>query len=134
MGADFLLTYIPYPKMTDERRKDIDAIINALTFEDVEGCAYHLNWDDYDDDDECLDAIKSRLNEIFDSYEYMAKFRTTNVCRIRGSEYLFAGGMSWGDSPSGVFDDITAIVIIEPLYKQLNTWALEKTETSVNNV
>lgn len=144
MGADFLLAFIPYPKMTDERSKQIDAIIDGLTYDDVMECADCLGWNDCDDDNECLNDddneclndggneclndVRDQLKKIFNHYDDMGEYRDTNTCLIRGYWYLFAGGMSWGDNPSDVFGDILAVTYIAPLYEQLDVWASEDYE------
>lgn len=128
MGADFLLAFIPYPKMTDERSKQIDAIIDGLTYDDVMECADCLGWNDCDDDNECLNDVRDQLKKIFNHYDDMSEYRDTNTCLIRGYWYLFAGGMSWSDNPSDVFGDILAVTYIAPLYEQLDVWASEDYE------
>ena len=41
----------------------------------------------------------------------------------------FTGGLSWGDSPSDVFDDITMLTQIDPIYRQLESWAVADYQT-----
>ena len=132
MGADLLLAFIPYPKMTEERQNQIGAIIDALTFEDIEEyveCDTRHGDVETDGRDAVLTDIKNDIRRIFDEYEQMPSSRSVGMVTIRGYTYLFTGGLSWGDSPSDVFDDITMLTQIDPIYRQLESWAVADYQT-----
>ncbi|MCK9341940.1 MAG: hypothetical protein M0P37_09365 [Synergistaceae bacterium] len=128
MGADFLLTFIPYPELTEDRRATIEATIDALAFEDIkEYINYTGMADEWDDDDQesVVNEIRQCVRKIVAEYSEMYRWRGTSLASIRGCRYLFAGGMSWGDSPSEEYDDISMLVCIDPIYQHLKAWALE---------
>ncbi|MDD4052061.1 MAG: hypothetical protein PHR28_09215 [candidate division Zixibacteria bacterium] len=125
MGAEFLLSYIPYPVLTDDRRATIEATIDALTFENINEYADNAGVDDYDTNEEVVAEVQQRLRRVFSVYADMEHYRTTTTLHLCKRRYLFAGGMSPGDSPTEEFDDLWMLYLVDKIYRQLEAWMLE---------
>jgi len=130
MGADFLCTSMPYAKITLEREQELKDIVDALNDDDDNSDVAFLRETTLGvGDDEPLDDIKKRLHEAVRIMEWddPVEYRAIAICGWDGMDYevILTGGMSWGDEPTDVFEDITILSGCEPIYKKLLQWARE---------
>jgi len=109
MGADFIYAWIPNCDITEERRKELDAIVEAVT--------------EFPDFEDSLEAWKGRLNDALDSLD--GGSREVSVLELPGADYsvLLTGGMSWGDEPTDAMRCFSAIGDCNELFEKLAEWA-----------
>lgn len=118
MGADYIESSVPLCSMTDDRKKRVAEIIDQQPAPDPEKSRY--------DDDET--EYRERLRAAMSVY-CSPERRDIGVCD--GEHYKIArtGGMSWGDSPTESMDHFDAINDCDPLWNQLEAWAIEDADS-----
>ena len=115
MGCDLILYILPACEMNDEREKELYAIIDGTPQED------RPEYFAYDSQEEGV----THLKDILASYnEYYGRRDVVCCMRLGGKcEWLFAGGMSWGESPSEAADDFSMIEDWPGIYAKLEEYA-----------
>ncbi len=109
MGADFIYTIgcVDEPKDVWLQR------IAGLTLEQAKGIFEGQEWlfgdaCEMEDDDEFLEAIKTNcidaINVAYDCAQ--GNSRWADVLILNKHKYVLTGGISYGDSPTDIFDDI----------------------------
>jgi hypothetical protein len=127
MGADFLLAFVPYCKITPEREQILRGILNNLAIGDLSDA---LEWKgsfayDFDNEEEELKSARETAIQAFEEYIDGENSRDVTWLIIGGVKYLFSGGMSYGDSPTTAFDYIMFLSQVEPVWEKLEDWSRE---------
>lgn len=119
MGADFLLLYIPYPKMTEERKTVLKELVSSLVADDF------VCGEDFDDEE--LEYQKDSLIGYIDDFDVLDHYRDTSVMYPcpDGVCYLATGGMSWGDAPTDSYSTIEAFINVDKVIDLLMVFAKE---------
>jgi hypothetical protein len=124
-----LLAGLPAAELTDDRRKRLHEIVKGLT-DDV------LTMDDLAGDDvpaaaDDVEDARTALHEHVELLGEAASRRDVAVLRLPYMPYpiMFTGGMSWGDSPTEMFDTFAALAEVEPIFEQLEGWAEDDART-----
>jgi len=115
MGADLLLYPVPAATINTERREAITALIDAIP--DDEGPDWFEEPDDF----------RAALHDAVDVYADCEGLRECWTARLPGWDcyYHFTGGMSWGESPTKLAEDFSAICDCNELWNLLHDFALE---------
>lgn len=112
MGADLILCYAEVPKpFTDDTVGALRALAAnppKIVFDTVvENCGLENEDNEEDLKDDVTDKLRAAVDTVFVEYYHQeGMHREMNTLEIRGREYIFTGGMSWGDSPSDVYEDV----------------------------
>ena len=110
MGAEFIYSILPGCKITPERFAAATAIIKTF---DVD----QSDLDAGDPDHESMqDAFVSYASGVLD------EDRECGHMIIGEAQYYVTGGMSWGDAPTDIYDQMNALICI---YDQLEAWSRE---------
>lgn len=120
MGADFLLAYLPYCDVTEERGKVLNDIVNGLSEKDIEDVG---NWTSWEDLVEAKEVIQDYI-ETYKDNNFSGR-RDVTWLTLGGCRYYFSGGMSWGDSPTDAYDVIMILSQISPIFDTLEKWCRE---------
>lgn len=125
MGADFMFTVSPRCELTHERKRRIKETIRAISDEDLLSVV-----DNYMplglDDESAPDQIRVELYKaVLENAEI--ERRDTSYIRLEGMDWVanITGGMSWGDSPTGSFDSMSAIAYFDPVYELMKEFSRE---------
>jgi hypothetical protein len=104
MGADFLYAIIPTCKWTPDRLKEAKKLLVA---------------------DEERNLSKKEMQTILTDFTSgkMGRSREANSFRMDGLEFLLTGGISWGDTPTDLYDSVQALE--NQLWGKLMAWAKE---------
>tara|TARA_R110000823_G_scaffold315568_1_gene448178 strand:- start:800 stop:1231 length:432 start_codon:yes stop_codon:yes gene_type:complete len=114
MGADFALATFPYFDMTEDRRERFrELIVNLPAKETYE----FQEWYDLDDEEsynleELLEDIESSCSTV------NRETATITTYSKKGERYELnvTGGMTWGDSPTDVYDAFNRAAFFENVY------------------
>jgi hypothetical protein len=106
MGADFIYAIAP----VDIDKDKYVARAKALTFEEAEAL---FQEDEYffpgaeseEDDAEFLKMVIERLLMAIEVC-YTTSLRELDHLTLKGTRFVLTGGMSWGDPPTDVYDDV----------------------------
>ena len=122
MGADFTLATFPYFDMTDDRRERFrELIVNLPTSETDE----FQDWYGLDDEDYSLEEL---LQDIESSCSVVGRETTTiTTYNEKGEKHELnvTGGMSWGDSPTDVYDAFNRAAFFESVYDLAVDFSIE---------
>ncbi|MEK9769533.1 MAG: hypothetical protein VW683_11480 [Betaproteobacteria bacterium] len=113
MGADFTLATFPYFNMTDDRRERFRELIVNLPDSETDE---FQEWYGLDDEDYSLEEL---LEDIESSCSVVGSQTTTiTTYNDKGEKYELnvTGGMSWGDSPTDVYDAFNRAAFFESIY------------------
>lgn len=105
MGADFLCAVLPIPKMKDGKpiELDYDGAFKAIEATDWMATEWGQNY--YDDNDQCRAVLREAVGKVRDVVA--GSFSREAGWIDRPTELLLVtGGMSWGDSPTNLFDKL----------------------------
>jgi len=122
MGADFTLATFPYFDMTDDRRERFrELIVNLPTSETDE----FQDWYGLDDEDYSLEEL---LQDIESSCSVVGRETTTiTTYNEKGEKHELnvTGGMSWGDSPTDVYDAFNRAAFFDDVYNLAIDFSVE---------
>ena len=111
MGADFALATFPYFDMTDDRRERFRELIINLPASETDEFQEWYGLDDEESYDilEDIEASCSTVNR---------ETATITTYSKKGERYELnvTGGMSWGDSPTDVYDAFNRASFFESVY------------------
>ena len=109
MGADFTLATFPYFDMTDDRRERFRELIVNLPASETFG--FWLADEDYSLE-ELLDDIESSCSTV------SSETTTITTYNDKGERYELnvTGGMTWGDSPTDVYDAFNHAAFFQSIY------------------
>jgi len=122
VGADFTFATFPYFDMTDERRESFRESIANLTKNEIDEFQewYGLDEDDYD--------AEQLLQDIEDACSTCSRETSSMYAYAEGGqryELNITGGMSWGDSPTDVFDAFLRASFFEDIYQKAIDYSIE---------
>ena len=122
MGADFTLATFPYFDMTDDRRERFRELIVNLPASETDEFQewYGLDEDDYD--------AEQLLQDIEDACSTCSRETSSMYAYTEGGqryELNITGGMSWGDSPTDVFDAFNRASFFESVYNLAVDFSVE---------
>ncbi len=106
MGADFLLATLVIDKRRTPDFAAGQAAIERLCCDDVVD-ADELGGEPIDE--QGMAAIRRRVAEALDELECGLVSREVEWIEVRGATVYVTGGMSWGDSPTDLFETITRL-------------------------
>ncbi len=122
MGADLILAYAEVPEpFTDDTVGKLRALAanppNLLFDMVVDRLEYD---DEADSRADVTDRLRTAVDVVFVEYYHRGGMhRELVTIAIRDREYIFTGGMSWGDLPSDVYEDVCmAAMLSEMLIKR----------------
>jgi len=123
MGADFTLATFPYFDMTDDRRERFRELIVNLPASETDE---FQDWYGLDDED------AYNLEELLDDIETACSVCSSETSTIttyndKGERYELnvTGGMSWGDSPTDVYDAFGRASFFEDVYNLAIDFSVE---------
>lgn len=122
MGADFTLATFPYFDMTDDRRERFRELIVNLPASETDE---FQEWYGLDDEDYSLEQL---LEDIESSCSVVGRETTTiTTYNDKGEKYELnvTGGMSWGDSPTDVYDAFNRAAFFEDVYNLAIAYSCE---------
>ena len=123
MGADFTLATFPYFEMTDDRRERFTELLNNLSPKQTDE---FQDWYGLDDEDSFHPA--DLLEDIENSCTTISRETTTiTTYNDKGEKYELnvTGGMSWGDSPTDVYDAFNRAAFFESVYDLAIDFSIE---------
>ena len=114
MGADFCYTYTTVEGSRKEWLETLEMFLHTDTLIEIlvdTGYIYLID-DEVDIDEDGQEAydkavrelFANTINEVWDAIEHRS--REVAVLEIGGEKILLTGGMSWGDSPTDIYDTI----------------------------
>ena len=114
MGADFCYTYTTVTGSRQEWLETLELFLHTDTLIEIlvdTGYIYLID-DEVDPDldgreayDEAVrELFTNTINEVWDAIEH--RTREAAVLEIKDEKILLSGGMSWGDSPTDIYDTI----------------------------
>lgn len=112
MGADLILAYAEVPKpFTEGTIGELRLLAGSPPpeiFEAVvEGCGLEMEDDAAQLREDVTDRLKAAVDTVFvEFYHQEGMHREMTILEIRDREYILTGGMSWGDTPTDVYDDV----------------------------
>ena len=113
MGADLILVALPISEQTIGSIAGLREKISEIDFEDAghfhwaESCGVDCDEGDYEEARDFLnDAVTDLVIPLMSGKPLP---RDVVTMTLGGSEYMFSGGMSWGDNPTESFDQILAL-------------------------
>ena len=124
MGANFLFALAPIWKSTDERQAKLKQVIAEIS---DEGIAQY-NEEYYLFNTEVPSEAREMLFEACKACEADNCYRRdTTDMKLAEMPWraLITGGLSWGDSPSDVFDSLVMVSTVEEVYNLLKEWSTE---------
>ena len=122
MGADFTLATFPYFDMTDDRRERFRELIVNLPDSETDE---FQEWYGLDDEDYSLEEL---LEDIESSCSVVGSQTTTiTTYNDKGEKYELnvTGGMSWGDSPTDVYDAFNRAAFFDDVYNLAIDFSVE---------
>jgi hypothetical protein len=125
MGADLLLLALPKAKLTPQRKKELDAVIDKLTLED-DAVTFFIDQENLaePEEDDLLAQVKGRVRAAVDAYEKFDDLRdVTFVSLAPNMHHYICGGISWGDSPTESFDSFRTLGTFSAVWDLLEKWA-----------
>lgn len=119
MGADLCLCCIPAATMSNDRRQRLHEIINQMASDEIPD--FVLDMVEYEEERDPHAILHEHVALLPDpgSRRDITCFRH----RLMPYEMMYTGGLSWGDSPTEIFDSIWIVGGCRQLYEQLETWA-----------
>jgi hypothetical protein len=111
MGADFLCSVLPIVKTRDQALAQLTLLSPetvAQRYSEVTG--EDIDWQDANELAFAVNLFRGCINAVYDEVDSYG--REACVYHLDGKVLLITGGMSWGDSPTELFDSMAAI---EPL-------------------
>jgi len=108
MGADFIWAIAPVNADKDK----VLARAKILTYEECEelyheGEHYFLGYADIVGDEEQAEFRQGVIDRLVEAIEVCYRTsRELDHLTLKGNRYVLTGGMSWGDVPTDVFDDV----------------------------
>ena len=111
MGADFTLATFPYFDMTDDRRERFRELIVNLPASETDEFQEWYGLDDEESYD-ILEDIESSCSTV------SRETTTITAYNDKGERYELnvTGGMTWGDSPTDVYDAFNRAAFFESVY------------------
>ena len=122
MGADFTLATFPYFDMTEDRRERFRELIVNLPDSETDE---FQEWYGLDDEDYSLEQL---LEDIESSCSVVGRETTTiTTYNDKGEKYELnvTGGMSWGDSPTDVYDAFNRASFFDDVYNLAIDFSVE---------
>lgn len=119
MGANLLLAFIPAAKITKQRRRILHRLVAELSDADANSEEIE-SLSDGRDSRQMLHAHVDLLPEHPGGHRDLVEMALPHM----PYPLLFTGGVSWGDSPSELFDPFCCLGVLPTLYRQLRTWAV----------
>jgi hypothetical protein len=111
VGADLILCYAAVPDpFTDDTVGELRGIAKNPPQKIVDVLLEYIHQGDSTDEEvleEVQDILLGAVNTVFvEFFHQEGMHREMDVLEIRGHKYIFTGGMSWGDGPTDVYDDV----------------------------
>ena len=124
MSSDFLLTKIPLFSLTEERKIILEDELENMTPENYELLRDELFFED-ETDEEIIHESMSLIDDVM-NLSIGSSFILDHEYNHKGDrmQMMYAGGDSWGDSPSDAYDGISAVLNL-PIYSLLEQFAAE---------
>ena len=123
MGCELAIACIPLAEMNPDRIQRLHVIVDELDEEVMEEVTCCM-----DSEEHCADDVRRFLHEQVNLIAF-SENRWRDVSHIRLPELpyrvLAAGGYTWGDSPSDLYEAFWVINDCEPIRKQLANWACQ---------
>lgn len=124
MGANFLWALAPIWKSTDERQAKLKQVIAELSDEGIAQYEeeYHIF------NTEVPNEARERILEACMACETDQCYtRETTDMKLTEMPWraVVTGGLSWGDSPTDVFDSFVIVGTVEEVYNLLKEWSTE---------
>jgi hypothetical protein len=122
MGADFMWAAAPSCKLTDDRRLQLESCVQQIDEAQLKEvaemtCAFQ---------DEDVLACRQELYSIAVRVAELDNRETSILC-LPGVDYtvVLTGGMSWGDTPTDCYEDISLIGWFDDLWNLLEQFSRE---------
>lgn len=115
MGADFLLFAVPDCKLTEERTKILQGMIDALPNEELDPSGRD------EDEGTVRDRLRSALKWLTDAEGLHEVGSYHWDCM--SYPMIFSGGESWGDYPTDACAELLTIGNCDMLWNKLAEWA-----------
>ena len=104
MGADFIYSIAP----VEVDKEKLVARAKVLTYEEAEEIynegEYFFPGAETEEDAEFLQGIIDRIVEAIEICYTTSRY--LDHLTLKGTRYVLTGGMSWGDTPTDVYDDV----------------------------
>lgn len=125
MGADLSLMIFPYPsEMNSKRLEELYACIDNLSYEDLD--------DPLIEEEEFDEGYKELAKEILNGFsEFEERRDCTTFTPYKSYKIILTGGMSWGDAPTGSYEDLEILSHLPPIYNLLEKYAVEDMQKGV---
>lgn len=119
MGADFLLAQAELP-IDDEGElflgPSVGNYIKSLITSDPEVLLVAIGPEYVEGDEHATIEHALQVVDYFINQEQALHDREADIRVLGGAPYLFTGGMTWGDPPTSIFDDVNLLAWIADLY------------------
>ena len=118
MAIELALAYIPCAKMTEERIKILHESLDGITDDE-------LQFDtEFDTREEIVELLHYQIEVLRDAEDY---WRHVNHIILPNLPYvlLAAGGYTFDESPSELYETFLRIESCQPLLTKLVDWAVE---------
>lgn len=110
MGADFCYTYTTVKGSREEALETAEKISVKHLDAILVDTGYDYLVDEFGDEGDefheqaVREVFRTTINEVWDAIEHRS--REAAVLEINGEKVLLTGGLSWGDSPTDIYDTI----------------------------
>ena len=113
MGADFALATFPYFDMTEDRRERFRELIVNLPASETDE---FQDWYGLDEEDYSLEELLEDIESSCSTVNRETATITTYSKKGERYELNVTGGMTWGDSPTDVYDAFNRAAFFENVY------------------
>mgnify|MGYP003673985124 CR=1 FL=1 len=103
MGADMLITFARVPEVVDVGL--LKSRAESISEDDRTWILESFGFDQGEEDP--VDLLKSAIDEVF-----VSPSRELADIHLDGKRYLFTGGLSWGDTPTEIFQSLSLIHLV----------------------
>lgn len=124
MGANFLWTLAPVWKSTEERKTRLKQVIADISDEAIEQYEEEYHIFNTESPEEARAAI---FEACLACEASQCETRDTASMKLEEMNWkaVVTGGLSWGDSPTDVFDRFVIVSTVEEVYNLLKSWSAE---------
>jgi hypothetical protein len=121
VGANFIFAVIPKCQLARKREEKLVRHIKGLKEEELE-----RDWTCVFPDDSELESIKTRLLECVEAYKELSTYTSVGEFEPEDSYPVWiTGGVTWGDPPTDIYDEIYYLAEKPEIWDMLVKWAKE---------
>ena len=128
MGFELALEYVPNAAMSADRIRALHDCVEQMTVEELDNDAFGS--EDHTRD-ELVTILHEQIDLIVSAEDHWRDINHVSLPELP-YEVLVTGGISFGESPSDLFDAFSIVKDCGPLFSLLLKWAKEDFQSRLN--